>query len=292
MKTHHLYYRDGVLKNLVKEEMWNSLTEQRFADEERKFKHHFRYNYKVSIVTTCKDRCCDLKKTYIKNIEDCMDYLSTEFVLINYNSQDDLNEWVKKELMVYIRNGYLNYYQVMSEYKDQYKYFNLSHSKNIGFKVAQGDIVNNVDADHYVNPGFSGRISIIANQMKNRKYMFVKSRQKNRGRIGFFKDEFINTVGGYNEDLTDYGFEDPDLILRATKLGFISWRFGGEFFREMEGHERHLTSNYENKDWKYTQRRNTLVSLLGLQSKLYKTNQMRPWGNAKLLKNFKDRVEV
>jgi hypothetical protein len=40
------------------------------------------------------DRLSHLKKLYAKNIENNRDYPNVEFVLLDYNSSDELEEWV------------------------------------------------------------------------------------------------------------------------------------------------------------------------------------------------------
>ena len=69
--------------------------------------------HKISICTNCMGRAENIKETYEQNIKDCSYYPNIEFVLLNYNSQDDLSEYVKKYLSKYIRLGFLNYYEMI-----------------------------------------------------------------------------------------------------------------------------------------------------------------------------------
>ena len=98
----------------------------------------------LSIVTRCMNRLYDLKKTLPKNIEDNKDYQNLEFVLLDYNSNDGLDKWVKTEMMQHIESGRLNYYRT-----DEPKYFCPNHSQNVTFKLAQNKIVANVDSDNF-----------------------------------------------------------------------------------------------------------------------------------------------
>jgi len=244
-------------------------------------------NYKISICTTCMNRFEDVKKTLEKNILDNIDYPKIEFVLLNYNSQDGLDEWVKNNMMMYIDKGILNYYKTTEP-----KFYSMTHSRNVCFKLAQGDIVNNVDGDHYINKGFANVINLLANQ-KHKKTVFVKSRQKNRGRLGFFKKEFL-WLGGYNEEIEGYGFDDEDLLARAYHSGFSIMKFGGEYMKITNDHKRHIMDNYsdKHKDWKYTQRKNTLISLLNLVYKKFRANEGKDWGKSILVRNFKEEVRI
>lgn len=242
--------------------------------------------YKLSFCTTCMGRMEDVKRTLPKNIEDSSSYPNREFVLLDYNSKDGLGDWVKQELMPYIDIGLLNYYRT-----EEPKYYSMAHSRNIAFKVATGDIVNNVDADHYFKPGFPEQVNKAANQFP-KSLVLVKSHQKARGRLGFFKKEFIKKLGGYNEDILYYGWDDRDITIRAYRLGFNIVKTGGEFFQLVEGHSRHTVANYPHKDWRFTQRRNVLVSLINILHKRYVANEGEHWGKARLVKNFGELVEI
>ena len=258
-----------------------------------------KYN-KVSICTNCMNRTSDLKQTYITNLEENMKYPHVDFVLLNYNSEDDMDEWVKKNLMKYIEKGVLNYYHTTEP-----KYYSMTHSRNVTFKLGKGDIVNNVDADHFTNPAhgypekyrhikiddcFAEYINVLANH-QHKKAVFLKSKQKNRGRLGFYKKDFL-WLGGYDEGLKGYGHDDYDLLNRALCAGFTCLFFTGDYFSHTIDHRRHPTGNYKNKDWRYTQRLNTLISLLNLKYGKFQTNQDVHWGKAKLLKNWTEEIDI
>lgn len=258
-------------------------------------------NYKVSICTTCMNRTEDLKQTYIQNIEDNLKYPKVDFVLLNYNSsRDDMDEWVKKNLKGYIEKGVLNYYHTTEP-----QYYSMTHSRNIAFKLGQGHIVNNVDADHFTSSvhghpvkyreyvpemSFAEYLNVLANHQPKRA-VFMKSKQKNRGRLGFYKKEFM-WLGGYDEQIKGYGHDDRDLLDRALCAGFTVLFFTGLYFSHTDDHRRHPTDNYENKDWRYTQRLNHLISLLNLKYGRFRANRGVEWGKAKLLKNWTERIRI
>lgn len=51
----------------------------------------------ITFCTTCMNRTEDLKQTYLKSIKTAITVdKNTKFVLLNYNSTDDLDTWVKK----------------------------------------------------------------------------------------------------------------------------------------------------------------------------------------------------
>lgn len=243
-------------------------------------------SYMISLCTTCMNRAEDIKQTFLKNISDNMDYFpNVEFLLLDYNSKDDLEKWAKKNLRELISKKIVSYYKT-----DEPTFYSMTHSRNLAFKLAKGVIINNVDADHFTNYGFCSRINLLANQFQE-KVVFVKSRQKNRGRLSFFKDEFLS-LGGYDEGLEGYGFDDKDLLYRAVKSGFRVVRYGGQFFGHTQDHARHPVDNYKekDKDWKFSQRRNTILSILNIISGRIKANEGKEWGKARVTKNFKEKI--
>ena len=274
---------DRGLMELVKEEAWEKYQVPQYVDPRNV--GAVRTQHKISICTNCMGRTEDLKQTYEQNIKDNLDYPNVEFVLLNYGSRDDMDIWVFKNLMDYIRAGVLNYYRT-----EEPVYYSMTHSRNIAFKMAEGNIINNVDADHFTNPGFATYINALANEYPE-KAVFVKSKQKNRGRIGIYKKDFMN-LGGYDENLEGYGHDDHDLLMRAYHQGFNLVKFGGEYMRITEDHQRHPIVNYQVKDWRYTQRRNSLISLLNLYEKRFVANENHPWGRAHLVKNFSTELDV
>ncbi len=89
-------------------------------------------------------------------------------------------------MMEYIKSGRVSYYRT-----DKPKYFSMARSRNIAFKVAKGEIVNNLDADNYTySPNYSPKecwasyLNKMANQQKG-KVIFAKGKRGMHGRIGF-----------------------------------------------------------------------------------------------------------
>lgn len=241
--------------------------------------------YRISIVTTCMDRLCDLERTLLKNIKDNKDYKNLEFVIVDYNSSDGLGDWIKENYMEMIQKGRMVYVRT-----EEPQYYSMAHSRNIGFKVATGDVVNSVDSDNLINEGFADYINRLANQQP-RKAIFAKGKRMMRGRLGFFKDEFINVLGGYSEDLGDYGSEDHDIVHRAWGLGFKMMWYGGKYCTLIES-KKHQTVNYLSKDWKYTEKRNKIISLLNIAWGRFTANRKLHWGKARLVKNFSEELEI
>ena len=87
------------------------------------------------------------------------------------------------------------------------------------------------------------------------KVIFAKGKRGMRGRIGFYKNEFINLLGGYDENLLGYGHDDHDLVKRAWKLGFTMYWWGGKYFDTIKTSRKEKNMNMA-KPWKVTENEN------------------------------------
>jgi len=253
--------------------------------------------YKVSFVTTCMDRLNDLSKTLLYNIETNKKYKNLEFVIIDYNDKSGLGDWLKLNMMRHIESGLISYYRT-----EEPEFFSMAHSRNIGYKVAAGDIVNNLDSDNYAlnfsasvehqpDECLAEYINRMANQMPQ-KAIFAKGKRGLHGRIGFFKDEFINELGGYDESFTGYGHDDHDLLLRAWCLGYTLMWWGGPYYQRIRTSTEDKNKNNHDTHWKITEKANQELSAQNIGAGKYKTNEGVHWGKAKLIKNFEIEMEI
>ncbi len=175
-------------------------------------------SYRLSFCTVCMNRTEHLKITLPQNIADNLDYGNIEFVLLNYNSTDDMHEWVFSTLGEYLEKGILKYYHTVSP-----EYFQMSHSKNMAFRLAHGDILCGIDADNFTGKGFAFYVN---EQFTHNRNIFMmpppigpeKKRWDVQGRICVYKDDFY-TLRGFDERVKEYGYEDKDFKQRLLALG-------------------------------------------------------------------------
>ena len=284
MKEDSEYYDYGPLAAMLEEE-WKVTRYSKVEVWCERFSTGVTEQYKISICTTSMNRLKDIKQTLLKNIADNMGYPNLEFVLLDYNSTDGLGAWVRTHCKKYLESGLLVFYRT-----EEPEFYDMSHARNVAFKLATGDIVNNVDADSFTNKGFAEYVNRMANQQPS-KAMFAKSRQLLRGRLGFFKKEFISIRGGYDENLKNYGHDDQDLMNRAWELGFTMMPFRGTYYGCTPDHVKKQEGNYEDRAW-YTEKRNRFESYANILLGKFKANEGRKWGKAKVVKNFEKEIEV
>lgn len=173
---------------------------------------------KVSICTVCMNRIAHLKETLPVNIKENMHYPAVEFVLLDYNSKDSMEEWVKQNLNEYLEAGILKYYKTYEP-----EYFCISHSKNMAVKLATADIICLIDADNYAGIDYVGWVNSIFNRTSDR--VIITTLRKDSipyrdqgGKICIRKEHFT-ALHGFDEDLRSYGVDDVDLVNRFENSG-------------------------------------------------------------------------
>src|SRR5690242_208595 len=95
-------------------------------------------NYKISFCIVCMNRLYQLVKTLPENIKDNENYDNLEFIILDYNSEDGMEQWMRENMSDYILKGRVIYYRTPDP-----KSWSPSHSKNLAFKLANGHILCN-----------------------------------------------------------------------------------------------------------------------------------------------------
>lgn len=244
-----------------------------------------------------------LKQTLPQNLEDNSGS-NVEFVLLNYNSQDETEDWVRENLMSYIESGLLCYYRESTA-----THFLPAHSRNVSLRVATGDILCNVDADNYTGLGFAdylidvfGRDHGGKRPFANHPSVFEPFDVGGHGRIALFRRDFYY-LGGYCEDFIGWGEEDNDLNRRMFDLDYhrtmIHWKFLKNIEHGDELRAKHIDFSGlkdQSTDLIVNKRRsrtlNKKKSDVDLMRQMYVRNLGKHWGKAKLIKNFTEEVEL
>lgn len=196
-------YRDKYFRNYKNEPLPNAIYEPSLT------------KHKISLCTNCMNRMYHLKHTIEENIKNNIPYGNFEFVLVNYNSQDDMHKWVRKHLMSYIDQNYLTYYQTSDP-----EHFHMSKAKNLAHRLASGDILCNLDGDNFTGKDFAFFINHLYNsQGMDNIFHFKKAPYwGTEGRIVIPK-KYFNELGGYDESFYPTGHQDHDFIERAKAYG-------------------------------------------------------------------------
>src|SRR5580658_5872358 len=149
-------------------------------------------NHRISLCTVSMDRTHHLRQTLARNILDNRGYKDLEYILLDYNSKDGCECFVRDQLTELIEDGTLVYYKTTDP-----TYFHHSHSRNMAFRLATGDLLCNIDADNFTGEAFAAYLDTV---------------------FSLDKDDFL-AIRGYDETMNGYGFEDLDLINRLLMTG-------------------------------------------------------------------------
>lgn len=243
---------------------------------------------KISYCITCKNRLYQLKQTLEQNLKDNKAYPDVEFVLINYNSQDGLEEWVKRNFSHYIDQGTLVYYRTPDP-----EVFNAPKAKNLSHRLATGDILCNLDGDNYTGRDNAFYINHLYKSEPHRVVRFYKAPFWGTvGRIVLSRKLFYE-IGGHNEAFLPLGHEDIDLLDRARRYG--SENYGSTYAEiKIENFLRFISNSAKEKAGSKEKRRNYFyecneVNKATSRENLEKGNLIANpdgWGQALIYKNF------
>src|SRR3972149_9511236 len=242
----------------------------------------------VSLCTSCKGRLHHVYHTLPKNLENNT-HSGTTFVLLNYNSPDDLDGWVQKTMTKHIQSGKLLYFKEFFSEE-----FLRCHARNMSFKLAPGAIVCNVDADNYTGKNFDLHLLSLLDKGKTFATPIRRDIHDDKqewidscGRLAFLKKDFVE-LGGYDENLNiGWGGEDLDLVDRALAMDFIRKDIDPTYLKDFIVHTNEdRYQHHKIKDCMFTNKTQMQMSAKNLAEGRFIANQERQWGAGKVVKNF------
>jgi hypothetical protein len=158
-----------------------------------------------------------LQQTLPQNLEDNWDLRSDiEFVLVDFDSNDGLREWVLKHFKNELTEGYLKYF-----FTKELMGWHASIAKNTAHLLASGNVLTNLDCDNFT--GKSGAQFVLDSfENHNRPVVLHQFRggwsDGSFGRISVHQ-ELFSCIGGYDEKFAPMGFQDLDLMVRLYVMG-------------------------------------------------------------------------
>jgi len=267
---------------------------RRFDADLLEEKRNFPPKYKVSVCINIMGRLDEIEATLLKNIKDNIDYPYFEIVLLNYDGNNKVDDYIKSKFMPYIESGVLNYYKNL----DPVIYYKMCHSRNVTGKLATGDIVAFVDADNYIMD-FSYFLNAAPQHLENENIIFIMTKLR-RGRIALFKNKFLE-LGGYDESMDPRWWQDRDFEFRAqasrlTTVLFSKYSFYDKAVKEKEewtvdrqyknypdGLKHIFKSSHRRRKYIWKLRLQTITNILNNELIV---NKGIKWGQGSFLKNF------
>jgi len=250
---------------------------------------------KISYLTSCMGRVHHLKQTFIQNIKDAENSdIEIEFVLLNWNSNDGLNDWFFKVVVPEVsqqkdldENNCIGIKNSKNKIKylrtKKQKYFHMSQTKNITAKNSSGNILCWVDADNYITNGFTDHILSVAESPEvNSLLLRPESGSDSAGKIVIDRESFFS-VNGYDESMYGWGFEDDDFRSRVQKsnknIHFETYPLC--FSKSLQHGTAERIQNYdlENTSGGLCRDRNLEISKINLSKNIYTANSGKSWGD-------------
>ncbi len=182
---------------------------------------------KITFFTTCMGRLNQLRQTLPKNIEDNKDYVDCNFLVLDYNSSDGLEKWIKTEMGSFIKSGKILYHKT-----NKPKFFWHNHAKNVAARLTpeDSDIICSLDADNFSaknkkKVGLAKKLNQIFQSNQPEK-IFVRACGWDydpafyscSGKIATLRKDFME-VRGFNENLKGHYFDEEEFWRRLENVG-------------------------------------------------------------------------
>jgi hypothetical protein len=179
------------------------------------------------------NRLHHVRETLPSNLKE-NDRPDVSFVLLDYNSSDGLQDYIKCNHLEEIKTGKLVYYRY-----EQAADFDRCHSRNMALKLAEGDVLCNLDADNYAGRDFGHFVQEIFSDKKRICLTGLENPWKHdaSGKLCVRREEFME-VTGYDEAFDGYGFEDFDIVNRLGLNGCEPFTINKSDFLKAISHER------------------------------------------------------
>jgi predicted glycosyltransferase involved in capsule biosynthesis len=163
----------------------------------------------ITFGTSCMGRTHHLRQIYVNNIETALAFSpDIKFTLLNWNSQDGMDQWVSSALAEYIDSGTVKYIRNKSPTS-----FSQSKTKNITMRSNNSKIVCNLDADNVLTRKFLVELTHQFDNHNNPIVRGVVCMNGCTGRIACRRESLIE-LGGFNEEMIGWGYEDTDFVKR------------------------------------------------------------------------------
>lgn len=200
---------------------------------------------RIAFCITCKGRTQHIKETLPRNLADNADYDNCVFVLLDYDSQDGLKEYVMTHHSADIASGRLAFYKHANE-----PVFRMAHAKNMAHRcgILEGaEILVNLDADNFAGYSFA---SYISEQLKGEENTFLWAKMIKgvlprgiNGRIVVSTNAYL-LAGGYDEQFHTWSHDDKDFNLRLRRLGFLGKQIHPRFLDAVRHNDKMRFKDY------------------------------------------------
>lgn len=229
----------------------------------------------VSFCTTCANRVHQLERTFDANLKIIVEHPNTEWIIVNFGSQDTLDEFIIGRLPEAPRR--VSYVRDLSHSE-----WHLSIAKNVAHRLASGDILVNLDCDNFIGTALDAVLESFSKDTPILHLWSGKFRDGSCGRIAIAKNVFLK-IGGYDESFLPMGYQDLDLLNRARAAGFkvkqVSSAAGSAI---QNSKDMPIKGHSVQSSWQQFNSINRKMSDSNIKAGFLTANRGRKWGNAKV----------
>ena len=159
----------------------------------------------ISFCTTCRDRSEHLARTLPANAARLAE--GDERVILDYGSEVPIAPVVRE----FARPG-IELFRMPRTPR-----YRSAHSKNVAHLSATGEFLVNLDADNLLTPEYLNWLRGTVGE-NGPCLVFTEAWGGGGGRVGVSREVFV-ALGGYDERIDGWGYDDNDLVERARGLG-------------------------------------------------------------------------
>ena len=233
---------------------------------------------KLSFCISCMNRFKQIKQTLPKNLNDNYeDKESVEFILVDFNSNDGLYDFVLENFKSQIEEGYLKFY-----FTKELTSWHASIAKNTSHVLSESDIIVTLDADNFTGVR-GGKVILEQFEKIGRNHLIHQfSGTFNKGdfgRICFFREDFLK-AGGYDETFMPMAYQDSDMIQRLNKLKVKTKEFRNKEFNKCITNTKadSIVNCNSSKSWEEMLTINCNRSKYRIENKIYVANKGKKIG--------------
>ena len=174
---------------------------------------------RITYCTTCKGRLWQLKQTLPINILSTSD--TVDIVLLDYQSEDGLEEYIKSEYNEYLKDGRLKYFKLVTTIDG----FDMAYAKHIAHMLAEGELLFNLDADNFIGSTIDEMRDLPRDKILIPKIINGTATAR-CGRVGISRLNYLR-VGGYDIEMLGMQNDDGDLVHRCW-IGGLRFVFSND----------------------------------------------------------------
>jgi hypothetical protein len=165
---------------------------------------------RISFCTTVHNRLHQLAQVFDANLQIIRQQPKTEWVILNYNSSDGLDEFMMERLPELSR-------RVVYACETSGRPWHLSVAKNIAHRLSAGEVLMNLDVDNFIGDA----VKMIRMHFDERLTLHLFSDKLGDGTCGrvVIGRRIFEKLGGYDEAFFPMGYQDQDLQKRAWAAG-------------------------------------------------------------------------